>query len=251
MLGSAISAWLLSGVFAVALGCSLVAAAGATRSARSSWVARIDAGWHIAADAAMIGMLWTWGAALPTIGLILFFTAGGLWFAGLDLYPMPGAPCTRVTHAWDHAVMMVAMAVMAGVMAAYQTPSVGSPGGTSTADMPGMDQMSGMAGMTGTSGSATTAAPATGWLFVVCLAATAALIVIAGRILMAAVRPGPAEPDRQRSSSPAGVGDLRTSPTSTTTAPPVRRRSAVVGAAGEVLMAGGMAVAFLQLAQFP
>lgn len=135
MMGTVASGWLLTIVFGLATVGETEVLIEIRGSGRAARLARAGRFWHVLAGVAMIGMLWSFGLAVPPIALIVLFSAGTLWFSGLALFPGWWVRPGSVPEAWRHASMMLSTAAMAGVMAAQQTPSVRS--GEATRAWPG------------------------------------------------------------------------------------------------------------------
>lgn len=115
--------WLLSVLFGVAaiyfLFRILVARSG---------IDRIHNGAHLVMSVVMLAMPWSWYDAIPAALQIVFFTAAAGWYVYLLLFlPRAGAAAEVGDHrrgwlVWYHAAMMTAMVWMAVAMTA-RTPS--------------------------------------------------------------------------------------------------------------------------------
>lgn len=139
--------WLLSVLFGVAaiyfLFRILVARTG---------IERIHNGVHVAMSVVMLAMPWSWYDAIPAALQIVFFTAAAGWYVYLLLFlPRAGAAAEVGDHrrgwlVWYHAAMMTAMVWMAVAMTA-RTPSpvMGMSGMDHAQHLPsGGAQMTGM-----------------------------------------------------------------------------------------------------------
>jgi Domain of unknown function (DUF5134) len=223
--------WLLSALF-VALGTWYLAdaawALSRSRAGRSGRAA--TAVLHVLMSAAIISMLWAWGAAIPVIAQVTVFTAAAAWFAGHALFGPAGQPGVGCYGNWYHAGMMAVMVWMAVAMPLMSAPSSdGAVGGMSGMAMggSGMDMGAAPAGATA---ATLMSSGSSGWAGAVSLALAAALFAAAAWQAFASVTQL-AVADGAPAAGPlrGGVG------------------GAAANGAG-ALLAAGMAVALLQMA---
>jgi Domain of unknown function (DUF5134) len=202
VIGSETARWVLSAVFVLSAAWFIADLARTLRAvhpgARSHAVA---VGWHVLMCAAMLGMVWPWGTAIPPIAQVVVFTGAAAWFVGRAvLVAAPPAPsavdagygarlrlASRARH-WYHAAMMAAMVWMAVAMSVPLTAAAAG-----TADAAGAMAMTGMSMPASPSGALRPPA----WVVAICLAAGLALgaaaawlcISLARRLLTAPGRP--------------------------------------------------------------
>ena len=104
---------------------------------------------HFVMAVAMAVMAWPWGAALPTIGPMVFFFVAYAWFVAIACTPICAGH--RVAGVY-HALMMLAMSWMYAVMNGHVLPGQAASAGTAVPsgkasggaghagmNMPGMD----------------------------------------------------------------------------------------------------------------
>ncbi|MEE6170180.1 MULTISPECIES: DUF5134 domain-containing protein [unclassified Mycolicibacterium] len=136
MIGDLFLRWIVTALFVIsALECGYAIATG-----HRSWTHVVGHLLHFVMAVAMAVMAWPRGAALPTMGPMVFFAAAALWFAAIVV--------TTAAHravAGYHAFMMLAMAWMYAVMNGGLLPGQTMSGHHDTQasamamDMPGMD----------------------------------------------------------------------------------------------------------------
>ena len=169
-IGSGVSGWALSLLFAIAAVWYLVILFRSFRwtAGPGHWRQPVGAFLHVLMCVAMISMFWSWGTAIPAIVQVTVFTAAAAWFAGAALFAgrqLPAASGCHETPAesgastgpvrrsgqrlgtWYGAAMMGAMVWMSVAMSAMSAPALvlASDGaGASTGSMAGMTMGSGL-----------------------------------------------------------------------------------------------------------
>ena len=204
MTGDQALGWLVSALFAgFAVWYAVVLALSLGRR-ESDRAGQVSSALHVLMCAAMVGMFWSWGAAVPAIAQVTFFTAAAAWFAGRALFSRPAAQWDQVARlarpaaaasadrlSWYHAGMMTAMAWMAIAMSAVSVPVAAGAG--AMAGMAGMAAGQATTASTSTVASATIVGSAPAWVVAVCvggavlfLAAAAWQVIGTARALAAA-----------------------------------------------------------------
>jgi hypothetical protein len=197
-------------------------------------LAVVSIGLHVLMCLAMISMVWPWGTRVPVIALVMVFTAGAAWFAGLALFRIREAG-HDLGHAagrfagWYQAGMMGAMVWMAVAMSAATAAPARLLAAGATGQSPSSGGMSGMSmgatatgaspGSSGTGTSTATLSAFTlghplgsmGWVGTVCLALCVVFFAAGAWFAIAALRalatPDPARP-RTGSTMHDGMGAL-------------------------------------------
>lgn len=115
--------WLLTAAFAVAGLVCLVRCARPDRPTESP-VERLGALLQALMCAAMVAMVWPWGASLPVVPQVVLFTAATVWFLGVLAFSAGRPDRAGLVH---QVLMMVTMVWMVAVMPLTMRPAAGQP----------------------------------------------------------------------------------------------------------------------------
>lgn len=233
MMGTATSPWLLTWLFLATGSWSLI---DAVLAHPDGAIGRISCLWHALMSAAMVAMLWPWGAAVPPAVWTVLFVVGTARFAALALRRFADRADAAVPVC--HAVMSAAMVAMVWTMPAMHEAAVGEMRPASAVG-------------TGHHHDALTSSGTTmpGWLSLWCLANAVLLIGVAaflvvGRVRQARSAAGQASPVTAAFTAPKASGP----PPAPSGEPERWSGRSTLTMVADVAMALGMAVSFFQMA---